>query len=191
MEALFSSDATQNKRNTKAIDIGASKLAAGRVVRYAPAHQLPLAEVKEKVRQQLVATQSAAMAKELGAEKLAAAKAAPATTLSDNSLIVSRAQARDLPRNLVDAVLKVPLPTLPQFVGVDLGDQGYVIARISKLWGRDPSAADPVKAKEQYAAIWSDAEGQAYYAALKARFKATISKAALATPRDTGASAPP
>ena len=191
LEALFSSDATQNKRNTKAIDIGASKLAAGRVVRYAPAHQLPLAEVKEKVRQQLVVTQSAAMAKKLGAEKLVAAKAAPATTLSDNTLIVSRAQPRDLPRNLVDAVLKTPLPTLPQFVGVDLGNQGYAIARISKLWGRDPSAADPVKAKEQYAAIWSDAEGQAYYAALKTRFKATISETALATPRDTGASAPP
>ncbi len=191
LEALFSSDATQSKRNTKAIDIGASKLAAGRVVRYAAAHQLPLAEVKEKVRQQLVATQSAAMAKKVGAEKLVAAKAAPATALSDNTLIVSRAQPRDLPRNVVDSVLKAPLPTLPQFVGVDLGNQGYVIARISKLWGRDPSAADPVKAKEQYAAIWSDAEGQAYYAALKARFKATISEAALATPRDTGASVPP
>ena len=191
LEALFSSDATQNKRNTKSIDIGASKLAAGRVLRYAPAHQLPLAEVKDRVRQQLVATQAAVMAKKLGAEKLAAARAAPVTALSDNTLIVSRAQPRDLPRNLVDAVLKAPLPTLPQFVGVDLGDQGYAIARISKLWGRDPSAADPVKAKEQYAAIWSDAEGQAYYAALKTRFKATISEAALATPRDTGASAPP
>ena len=191
LEALFSSDATQNKRNTKSIDIGASKLAAGRVLRYAPAHQLPLAEVKDRVRQQLVATQAVVMAKKLGAEKLAAARAAPVTALSDNTLIVSRAQPRDLPRNLVDAVLKAPLPTLPQFVGVDLGDQGYAIARISKLWGRDPSAADPVKAKEQYAAIWSDAEGQAYYAALKTRFKATISEAALATPRDTGASAPP
>ncbi|MEO8523983.1 MAG: SurA N-terminal domain-containing protein [Caldimonas sp.] len=191
LEALFASDATQNKRNTKAIDIGASKLAAGRVVRYSPAHQLPLAEVKDKVRQQLVAMQAAAMAKKLGAEKLVAARAAPATTLSDNTLIVSRAQPRDLPRNLLDAVLKAPVATLPAFVGVDLGDQGYAIARISKLWGRDPSAADPVKAKEQYAAIWGDAEGQAYYAALKSRFKATISEAALATSHDSAASSPP
>ncbi len=191
LEALFASDATQNKRNTKAIDIGASKLAAGRVVRYSPAHQLPLAEVKDKVRQQLVATRAAMMAKKLGAEKLVAARAAPATTLSDNTLIVSRAQPHELPRNLLDAVLRASVATLPAFVGVDLGDQGYAIARISKLWGRDPSAADPVKAKEQYAAVWGDAEGQAYYAALKARFKATISDAALATPRDTAASSPP
>jgi peptidyl-prolyl cis-trans isomerase D len=191
LEALFASDATQNKRNTKAIDVGASKLAAGRVVRYSPAHQLPLAEVKEKVRQQIVTTQAAVMAKKLGAEKLVAARAAPATPLSDNTLIVSRAQPRELPRNLLDAVLKAQVATLPAFVGVDLGDQGYAIARISKLLGRDPSTADPVKAKEQYAAVWGDAEGQAYYATLKARFKATISEAALATPRDTAASSPP
>ena len=163
---------------------------AGRVLQYEPAHQLPLAEVKDKVRRQLVATQAAALAKKLGAERLVEARAAPATALSENTQIVSRAQPRDLPRPLLDAVLKASVATLPAFVGVDLGDQGYAIARISKLWGRDPSAADPVKAKEQYAAIWGDAEGQAYYAALKTRFKATISEAVAAS-RDPAASAPP
>ena len=68
LEAIFSSDSTQNKRNTKAIDIGASKLAAGRVVAYSPAHQQPLAEVKDRVRQQLAASQAAAMAKKPGAK---------------------------------------------------------------------------------------------------------------------------
>jgi len=190
LEALFASDATQNKRNTKAIDIGASKLAAGRVVKYSPAHQLPLAEVKDKVRQQLAATQAAAMAKKLGAEKLVAARAAPATALSDNTLIVSRAQPRDLPRPVLDAVLRAPVATLPAHVGVDLGDQGYAVVRITKLWGRDPVAADPVKAKEQYAAVWGDAEAQAYYAALKSRFKATVNESVLAS-RDGAAGAPP
>ncbi len=190
LEALFASDATQNKRNTKAIDIGASKLAAGRVVKYSPAHQLPLAEVKDKVRQQLAATQAATLAKKLGAEKLMAARAAPATGLTDDTLIVSRAQPRDLPRPLLDAVLRAPVANLPAFVGVDLGDQGYAVARITKLWGRDPSAADPVKAKEQYAQVWADAEGQAYYAALKTRFKATVNESMVAAPRDAASSPP-
>ena len=189
LEALFSSDATQNKRNTKAIDIGASKLAAGRVVRHSPAHQLPLAEVKDRVRQQLAASQAAAMAKKLGTEKLAAARAAPQTPLSENTLIVSRAQLRDLPRPVIDAALKAPVATLPAHVGVDLGEQGYAVVRITKLWGRDPGANDPARAKEQYALIWSDAESQAYYAALKARFKATVNESALAS-REAAASAP-
>ena len=174
LEAIFSSDATKNKHNTKAIEIGANQLAAGRVVKDAPAHMLPLADVKDKIRQQLVATQAAAMAKKLGADRLAAVRAAPATALSDNTLVVSRAQAHDLPRNALDAVLKAPAAALPAFVGVDLGDQGYMVVKITKLWGRDPSVADPAKAREQYARVWGDAEAQAYYAALKARYKVTV-----------------
>jgi peptidyl-prolyl cis-trans isomerase D len=189
LEAIFSSDATQNKRNTKAIDLGANKLAAGRVVAYSPAHQRPLAEVKDRVRAQLAASQAAAMAKKLGTERLAAARAAPQTALADNTVIVSRAQLRDLPRPIVDAALKAPVATLPAYVGVDLGDQGYAVVRITKLWGRDPTAADPVKAKEQYALVWADAESQAYFAALKNRFKVTVNDAALRS-REAAASAP-
>ena len=47
------------------------------------------------------------------------------------------------------------MATLPAYVGVDLGDQGYAVVRITKLWGRDPGAADPAKAKEQYALVWA------------------------------------
>ena len=175
LEAIFSSDATKNKHNTKAIDIGSNQLVAGRVVQYSPAHVQPLADVKDKIRAQLVAAQSAALAKKLGTERLAAVRAAPATAVSDNTLVVSRAQARDLPPSVLDAILKAPTATLPAFVGVDLGDEGYIVAKITKLWGRDPSVADPAKAREQYARIWGDAESQAYYNALKARYKVSIS----------------
>jgi peptidyl-prolyl cis-trans isomerase D len=104
-------------------------------------------------------------------------------------VIVSRAQLRDLPRPVVDAALKAPVATLPAYVGVDLGDQGYAVVRITKLWGRDPVVSDPVKAKEQYALVWGDAEAQAYFAALKQRFKATVNESALRA-RETAASAP-
>jgi peptidyl-prolyl cis-trans isomerase D len=188
LEALFSSDATKNKHNTKAIDIGANQLASGRVVQYTPAHQLPLADVKEKVRAQLAAAQAEALARKAGAERLAAVRAAPATELSDNTKIVSRAQLRGVPPNLLDAVLKAPAATLPVFVGVDLGEQGYVVAKITKLWGRDPSVSDPAQAKAQYARIWGDAVAQAYYAGLKSRYKVTINNAALSADAATSTS---
>ena len=179
LEALFSSDATKNKHNTKAIDIGANQLASGRVVQYTPTHQLPLADIKDKVRALLASTQAAALAQKAGAERLAAARAAPAAVLSDNTQIVSRAQTRELPPIVLDAILKAPALTLPAFVGVDLGPQGYVVVKITKLWGRDPSVSDPDKARSQYAQIWGDAVAQAYYAALKSRYKVTINEAAL------------
>ncbi|HSC65899.1 MAG TPA: SurA N-terminal domain-containing protein [Caldimonas sp.] len=183
LEALFSTDSTRDKRNTKAIDVGSNQLAAGRVVQYVPAHQLPFAEVKDRVRQQLAATQAAALAAKLGAERLAKARAAPNEALAGQTLVVSRAQPRDLPRPLLDAILKAPVATLPAFVGLPLGDQGYAVAKIIKTAGRDPVVGDAAQAMAQYAQVWADAEAQAYYAGLKSRFKVSISDAATA-PRE-------
>ena len=183
LEALFSSDSTRDKRNTKAIDVGSNQLAAGRVVQYTPAHQLPFAEVKDKVRQQLAATQAAALAAKLGAERLAKARAAPNEALAGPTLVVSRAQPRDLPRPLLDAIIKAPVATLPAFVGVSLGDQGYAVAKIIKTAGRDPVVGDAAQAMAQYAQVWADAEAQAYYAGLKSRFKVSVSESATA-PRE-------
>ena len=191
LEALFASDVSRDKRNTKAIDVGSNQLAAGRVVQFVAAHQLPLAEVKEKVRSRLAGMQAIAMAKKLGTERLTAMRAAPATALAETAQVVSRAQARDLPQALLDAILRAPAATLPALVGADLGDQGYAVARITKVAGRDPVAADPVKANSQYAQVWGDAEAQAYYAALKARYKVTIDGAALAASREAAAASEP
>jgi len=182
LEALFSSDSTRDKRNTKAIDVGSNQLAAGRVVQYTPAHQLAFAEVKDKIRQQLAATQAAALAAKLGAERLAKARAAPNEALAGPTLVVSRAQPRDLPRPLLDAIIKAPVGTLPAFVGVSLGDQGYAVAKIIKTAGRDPVVGDAAQAMAQYAQVWADAEAQAYYAGLKSRFKVSVSESATAPP---------
>jgi peptidyl-prolyl cis-trans isomerase D len=51
---------------------------------------------------------------------------------------------------------------------------GYAVVKIVKVLGRDPVAADAKGAQSQYGKAWADAEGQAYYAALKARFKVEI-----------------
>ena len=189
LEALFSGEVIREKRNTKAIDVGANQLVAGRMIQHTPEQQLPLAQVKDRVRQQLAARQAAAMAKKLGSDRLAAARAAPATSLSESTQVVSRAQGRDLPPPLLDAVLRAPATTLPAFVGVDLGDQGYAVAKITKIGGRDPSVADAEKAKTQYGQVWADAESQAYYTALKSRYKVSINSEALAS-RDAAASEP-
>jgi len=188
LDALFSPESTREKKNTKAIDIGANQLAAGRVVQYSPAHPLPLADVKDKVRQKLAAQRAAELAAKRGQERLAKLQADPADAFPGQPVLVSRAQPRDLPRALLDAVLKAPVAKLPAFVGVSLGEQGYAVAKILKTAGRDPVVGDPVKSMAQYAQIWADAEAQAYFAALKSRFKVSVNEAALA--RDAAASEP-
>ena len=188
LEALFSPESTRDKKNTKAIDVGANQLAAGRVVQYSPAHLLPFAEVKDRVRQMLAARRAGELATKLGSERLAKLQANPSEPFSGRAVLVSRAQPRDLPRQLLDAALKAPVAKLPAFVGVSLGDQGYAIAKIVKTAGRDPVVADPTKSMAQYAQVWAEAEAQAYYADLKSRFKVSINEAALA--HDAAASEP-
>ena len=137
--------------------------------------------MKDQVRQQLAASAGRrARAGSSAPSGSPAAHAAPATALSDNTLVVSRAQPRDLPRPLLDAVLKAPSATLPAFVGVDLGAQGYAVVQDHQGAGAAirPSAIRR-KGKGQYAQVWADAEAQAYYAALKTRFKVTINESAL------------
>ena len=79
-----------------------------------------------------------------------------------------------IPKPLLDAILKAPAANLPGVLGVDLGEQGYAVARLIKVLGRDPTIGAPSQAQLQYAQAWGDAEVQAYYAALKQRFKTDI-----------------
>ena len=174
LEALFGNEVIRNKRNTLAVDIGSNQLVAGRVLQYAPAHLLPLTEVSAKVREKLVAAQAALLARKEGEARLAAVQKTPDAALNGSPVTVSRAQLRELPRPLVDAALKASASSLPTFVGVDLGEQGYALAKLIKVLGRDPVAADPQRSQAQYAQAWSDAESQAYYAALKSRFKVEV-----------------
>jgi peptidyl-prolyl cis-trans isomerase D len=117
---------------------------------------------------------------------------APATVLTEAPLVVSRAKAGELSRAVVEAVLKAPTTSLPAYVGVDLAGQGYAVAKLTKVLGRDPVAADAARAQGSYAQTWGDAESQAYYEALKTRFKVDTSRAAAvaaATAAESSASA--
>ena len=171
LDALFGTDAVRNKRNTEAVQIGASTMASGRVVQYTAAHQLPLAEVKDRVRERVKVKQAAALARKQGEARLAELRKTPDAAIGSPAQSVSRATPGELSRQVLDAVLKAPTTTLPAITGVDIGEQGYAVARITKVLGRDPVAADATRAQAQYGQAWADAESQAYYAALKARYK--------------------
>jgi peptidyl-prolyl cis-trans isomerase D len=172
LEALFGNDAVKNKRNTDAVEVGPNQLAAARVVQHQPARTLPLAEVKDGVRQRLVATQAEAMAKKEGEARLAQLKTdANSGTLGD-ALTVSRAKPESLPRPVLEAVLAADATKLPATVGVALPGQGYVVARIDKVLPREVKPEDAQALRGQYAQAWGRAEAEAYYQSLKTRYKA-------------------
>ena len=179
LEAVFGNDAVRNKRNTDAVETGANQLASARIVQHTPARTLPLAEVKEGVRNRLVLQQSAALARKAGEARQEALAKAPTETLPIN-LTLSRTQAQGAPRSVIDAVLRADPSKLPVVTGVDLGAQGYVVLRVSKVLPREPLPGGDAQLQSQYTQAWAAAESLAYQEALRKRFKAEIKTAAVA-----------
>jgi peptidyl-prolyl cis-trans isomerase D len=69
---------------------------------------------------------------------------------------------------------------LPAPVGVDLGAQGYLVAKVTQVMPRDPAVANEQTLQSQYAQAIAAAETLAYFSALKARYKAEIKPRAAA-----------
>jgi peptidyl-prolyl cis-trans isomerase D len=185
LNALFSPDSVEKKRNTEAVEIAPNTLVAGRISQYSPARTLPFNDVKEQVRERVVAARSAELAKKDGLEKLAAWKANPASASLPAAVAVSRQETQKNPAAVVEAALRADTAALPVWTGVDLGEQGYAVVKINKIVPRPEPAAEVAKQEiQQYAQWWASAENLAYYEMLKERFKAQIK-----VPKPTGTEA--
>ena len=182
LAALFSEDVLRNKRNTEAVEVGPSQLAAARVLDYQASKVQPLAEVRASVRAALVAEKSAELAQQEGQKQLAALAAQPQDAKWPAAVTVSRDQQQALDPKVSDAVLRADAAKLPKVVGVDLAGQGYVIARVLRIVDRAPSSPEQAKQEQaQIAQWWAQAEKEAHFAALKAQFKVS-KKAVTPTP---------
>ncbi|MEO8298046.1 MAG: SurA N-terminal domain-containing protein [Burkholderiales bacterium] len=177
LETIFRSDSLQKKRNTAAVELGGSQLAAARVLSHAPARKLPLTDVKDQVRKLLIDGKAAEAARKDGQGQLTRWQAQPGDAALPLALTLSRAKPQDQPRELIDAVLRAKTDRLPAWLGIDLGAQGFAVVRLDKVSGADVAALGEDRAREQYAQLWAQAEGEAYYVALRDRFKGKILKA--------------
>lgn len=175
LAAIFSTDSVEKKRNTEAVETAPNQMVSARVTQHNPARTMPLVDVKSAVREKLIAQRALELAKKEGNAKLAGWKAAPATAGLPAPVIVSRDKPLNVPPLLVEAALRADPATLPSFIGVDLGAQGFAVAKVTTAIARQAPSDDALKQElGQYSVGWSGAEAQAYYAGLKARFQVKI-----------------
>jgi peptidyl-prolyl cis-trans isomerase D len=186
LDAIFSADSIKNKRNTEAVETAPNQLVSARIVEHKPERVLPLAEVKAQVQERVRLEQATKAAAKDGEARLAAVKANPNEVLSPAQTI-SRTQAQNQPRPVIDAVLKADLSKGPAVVGVDLGNLGYAVVKVTKLVPREVADPDNERAKPYVAQALAKAEEAAYYEALKRRMKVKIPAATSAA---AAASAP-
>lgn len=180
LEAVFSSDTLKNKLNTEAVEVGTNQLAAARVVEHLPSRVQPLAEVQALVRERVIAEQAAAKARKAGQVRLAELQKADNTAGLPAMVTLSRSNPQGQPREVVDAVLRADAGKLPQWVGVDLGNAGYALARVAAVKPPLPGSTEVVQLLPRVSQAWVAAEAQAYYKALERRFKASVDTVAVA-----------
>ena len=185
LAAVFSADSIEKKRNTEAVEVGSSQIAAARITQYTAARTLPLDEVRANVKARLVASRSAELAKADGIAKLEAWKGGAEATLPA-AVIAARGPSSTIQGPLLNAILRADTTTLPAWTGVDLGSQGYAVARITKVMERTPVAPEAaVQERGQYTSVIAKAESDAYFQLLKARHKVQIKVAKPAKPSDS------
>lgn len=177
LDAVFGTEAVANKRNTDAVEVAPNQLVSARVVKHAPARILPLAEVKDTVRGQLVLKMAAELARKEGEARLAMLKQSPAEALAD-TVVVSRGQTQGAPRAVIEAVMRADASKLPAVVGVDLQAQGYLVLRVTKVLPREAAPGGDAALQAQFAQAWAAAEAEAYLGALKKRFRAEVKEGA-------------
>lgn len=180
VQALFSDDAINKRRNTEAIEVTPNAFASARVVEHRPAALRPLAEVRDQIRARVERREAARLAREAGAAKLEALRKSPSDAGFSAPRTVSRAAPEGLPPGALNAIMQAPADRLPAFVGAELDGGAYAVFQV--LSAKLPEKPDPERRQFQQRA-WQQQAGAAddlaYLASLKSKHKAQVVDAAL------------
>jgi len=175
LDAIFKPELIEKKQNTEAIEVAPNTLLSARVVRHVPARALSLDEVRTQLREQLALEQATALSKKAGEADLAAWKGQSTAPKLADAVVISRDAAANVRGVVLDAVLRADASTLPAWVGVDMGAEGYAVARITQVLPRkEPDASADKQERAQFAQWLGRAEADAYYQLLKVRYKVQI-----------------
>jgi peptidyl-prolyl cis-trans isomerase D len=184
--AVFGNEAIKNKHNTEAVETGPSQLVSAHVLDYTPQHTRPLAEVHDQVVDSVRKAEATAAARKEGDARVAQAKKDPALALPLTATVSRLDNSGAVPREVTEAALKADLSKGPAVLGLALPEGGFAAVRVVKSTPHTPDAGEAEQAKSLITQTFEDAEAQAVYDALKARFKVQYHEDRIAH----GASAP-
>jgi peptidyl-prolyl cis-trans isomerase D len=184
VQALFSPESLQSKRNTEAMEVGPNALMAGRIVEYKAAAPRPLAEVQAEIRQQLVHKAASETAQKVGSQKLALleqGKEREAGVTFGKAVTLTRSQVQPgFPADALKTIFETDARKLPAYRGAVNERGGYSIYKVENVI--DAPAPDATKFQTAGARVGSEIGRElmsAYLAALKAEGDVQINQAVL------------
>ncbi len=185
VQALFSAESIQGKRNTEAVEIGPNTIMAARIVEHKPAAPRPFDEVKDEIRRQLTRKAATDLALEAGRAKIAQLNEGK----SDKQVGVTFGKPVQLLRNKPepgfppDAVTQIFMANpakLPVYLGATNERGDFSIFQVQSV--TTPGNTDKAKLDAASARL-SEQIGRemltAYLATLKAKSDVTINQANL------------
>jgi len=144
LQAVFSKEVVQDKRNSAAIEIAPSTLLAARMLEYKPATTRPLAEVSDAIRQKLLHQQALELAFRQGKATLGQLKRGEKANLVwKTGQAMTRAQLSGQGADLVRQVFQADAAKLPAYVGVENTQGGYILVRVDEV--KDVPPVDEAK----------------------------------------------
>jgi peptidyl-prolyl cis-trans isomerase D len=182
VQAVFSPDSLQAKRNTEAMEIAPSTLMAARVVEYKPASPRAFDEVKAEIRRQLERKAAGELAQAAGKAKLALlqqGKEAGVTFGKPATLTRNQPQPGYPPAALA-MIFQADATKLPAYAGSVNERGGYSVYRIQKVIApAAPDAARLTALSNRVGEQMGRELAAAYVASLKAKADVKINQANL------------
>ncbi|TCV87360.1 SurA N-terminal domain-containing protein [Sulfurirhabdus autotrophica] len=146
LQALFSDEILNNKRNTEAIEVASNTLVSARVIDHKAASTKPFDQVSSAIAERLQNEQAVVMAKEQGETMLAQLRQGKSVALAwDASKTITRQNAQGLDEAALIQVFKANAHKLPAYAGVENPHGGFTLLKISKV--TDATGIDEAKRK--------------------------------------------
>jgi peptidyl-prolyl cis-trans isomerase D len=180
LQAVFSDDVLNNKRNSEAIEVAPGVMVAARVIEHKPAAVQPFDQISAALAKKLTLQQAGQLAAQEGRARLAALRegkndgkdAQPAWSKPQ---LASRGDARGVPVDALRQAFKADVSKLPAYAGTEAAG-GYMLIRVSKV-EEVAGAKDKQNAIAQsLRQVAGQAELAAYLASLKQKSEVKIRK---------------
>jgi len=182
VQAVFSADSLQAKRNTEAMEIAPGTLMAARVVEYKPASPRAFDEVKAEIRRQLERKAAGELAQAAGKAKLALLQEGKQAGVTfGKPVMLTRNQPQPgYPPVALAMIFQADAKQLPAYAGSVNERGGYSIYRIEQVVAPAAPDADRLTALSSRVGDQMGRElAAAYVASLKAKADVKINQANL------------
>lgn len=182
VQAVFSAESLQAKRNTEALEVAPNTLMAARVIDYKPATMRPFDDVKVEIRRQLERNAASELAQKTGKEKLALLEQGKDAGMSfGKPVTLTRNQAQPgFPPDALIKIFQANANKLPAYVGAPAERGSFSIYKVIQVV--TPPAPDPERLKAFNNRVGDQVGHElfnAYLASLKSKADVKINQANL------------